>query len=434
LILQDEIVWKHEVLIEFSVENYKSFKERIEFSMLATEDSNHSDRVFKLPFEDGSMVLPIASIYGGNASGKSNFVSALKTLQFIVLNDQVPHVDPFILETGYSEKETTFDIKILIDKIVYRYTVSTAKAKIIKERLAKVNGSNNEDRLYMRDGHKIDSGKLDDQQTERIKFLINNSVTPDNQTFLKRVAAFGIFNCIWEWFKDSLLIIDSSFNNIINEENVYANDINDQLNEILFDIDTGISRIGKKEVNVELDSKTVAQIYNGKTLKLDVLGNGGYIRIRNEKGKIVSELFGTFHVNQMEEEIFLGLMRESDGSKRVISLLPAFIKIMFPNSNKLLLIDEFDRGLHTELTSSLIERYLNECRTKNTRSQLIITTHDVQLLDLNIFRRDEVWFMERKRGGISDMFPLCSFKDNGKDMKEYLQGKFGGIPKTTHFI
>lgn len=122
---------------------------------------------------------------------------------------------------------------------------------------------------------------------------------------------------------------------------------------------------------------------------------------------------------------------ESDGSQRVIDLLPAFLTISEPSSNKIYVIDELDRSLHTLLTRQLLELYLSNCSV-NTRSQMLFTTHDVQLMDQELFRRDEMWVAERNAFGSSTLIPFSSYKEvrYDKDIrKSYLQGRMGGIPR-----
>jgi AAA15 family ATPase/GTPase len=125
------------------------------------------------------------------------------------------------------------------------------------------------------------------------------------------------------------------------------------------------------------------------------------------------------------------MRQESDGSLRVIDLLPAFLKLMEHGSEKVFVIDELDRSLHTVLTRALLDMYLG-CCSPDTRAQLLITSHDAMLFDQNIFRRDEIWITERNRIGVSSLYSLCEYKDvrYDKDVRRsYLQGRFGGIPR-----
>ena len=125
------------------------------------------------------------------------------------------------------------------------------------------------------------------------------------------------------------------------------------------------------------------------------------------------------------------MSQESDGSQRVIDLLPAFLMISAAKSRKVFVIDEVDRSLHTLLTKRLLETYLSSCSAES-RAQLLFTTHNVLLMDQRLLRRDEMWVTERNADGVSSLFSFSEYKDvrYDKDIrKSYLQGRLGGVPR-----
>jgi AAA15 family ATPase/GTPase len=129
-------------------------------------------------------------------------------------------------------------------------------------------------------------------------------------------------------------------------------------------------------------------------------------------------------------EIPFEIRQEADGSRRIIDLLPAFLDLSNPGSKRVTIIDELDRSLHTLLTRHMIESYLS-CCTPESRSQLLLTTHDALLMDQQLFRRDEIWVAERDVEGNSTLTPFSEFRDvrYDKDIrKSYLRGRLGGIP------
>jgi AAA15 family ATPase/GTPase len=139
----------------------------------------------------------------------------------------------------------------------------------------------------------------------------------------------------------------------------------------------------------------------------------------------------TYHPNTDGSEAKFEMRHESDGSQRVIDLLPAFLELSARVSRKVCVIDEVDRSLHTLLTRRLLEAYLSKCSTE-TRSQLLLTTHDVLLMDQQLLRRDELWVTERDASGASTLLSFSEYKDvrYDKDIrKSYLQGRLGGIPR-----
>jgi AAA15 family ATPase/GTPase len=125
------------------------------------------------------------------------------------------------------------------------------------------------------------------------------------------------------------------------------------------------------------------------------------------------------------------MQQESDGSKRVIALLPAFLDLTAKGCEKVYVIDEVDRSLHTILSRRLLEAYLDSCSAKS-RAQLLLTTHDVILMDQDILRRDEMWVAERDDLGASSLISFNEYKDIRYDKdtrKSYMQGRLGGIPQ-----
>lgn len=125
------------------------------------------------------------------------------------------------------------------------------------------------------------------------------------------------------------------------------------------------------------------------------------------------------------------MSQESDGSQRLIDLLPAFVDLGNDDARSVYVIDELDRSLHALLTRRLLEDYLST-RSTGTRTQLLLSTHDVLLMDQRWLRRDEMWVTERDAAGASNLFSFNEYRDvrSDKDIrKSYLQGRLGGIPR-----
>ena len=144
----------------------------------------------------------------------------------------------------------------------------------------------------------------------------------------------------------------------------------------------------------------------------------------------------SYHENENGEEIQFDIGKESDGTMRLLELLPAFLLCEMPSRVKsksymVVFIDELDRSLHYLLLRRLLERMLSSCNA-DSRSQLIFTTHDLLLMDQELLRRDEMLFVERDDFGVSSVIPLNEYKGVRLDKdirKSYIQGRFGGIPK-----
>lgn len=148
-------------------------------------------------------------------------------------------------------------------------------------------------------------------------------------------------------------------------------------------------------------------------------------------GALIAKKLMTYHPKTDGTQARFEIRQESDGSQRVIDLLSAFLELSAQVSKKVYVIDDLDRGLHMLLTCRLIEFYFKGC-SKDTRSQLLLSTHDVLFMDQQLLRRDEMWVAERDLTEASNLLSFSEFKDfrNDKDIrKSYLQGRLGGIPR-----
>ena len=136
----------------------------------------------------------------------------------------------------------------------------------------------------------------------------------------------------------------------------------------------------------------------------------------------------TKHRHEAGQLVDFAIDEESDGTQRLINLIPALF-ILKKNPENVIFLDELDRRLHPLLSRQFLEFSLH-CKTQESRNQLIFTTHDTNLLDLDLLRRDEIWFVEKNSKGASHLYSLAEFKikPDLKIEKGYLNGRFGAIP------
>ena len=265
--------------------------------------------------------------------------------------------------------------------------------------------------------------------------------TRDNQLFLTNSVSQKIdaFKPVYDWFKDTLELIapDSRFElfeQFLDEGHpLYAT-----MNKMLSQLDTGISHLGGEEIPFEnlplpepIKMKLREELAEDTTVRLlPEPGNERFV-VTRKNGELISKKLVTYHLNSDGSETKFDMRQESDGSQRVIDLLPAFLELSAAQSQKVYVIDEVDRSLHTLLIRRLLEDYLAKC-SHNSRSQLLFTTHNVLLMDQDLLRRDEMWIAERNAEGISSLLSFSEYKDvrYDKDIrKSYLQGRLGGIPR-----
>jgi uncharacterized protein len=431
------------MLIRFSIENWMSFQSRATFTLVASRERQHGERIPKIPkFNLG--ILPIAAVYGGNASGKTNLFKALDFAKKLVVKGTQPSslipVEPFKLDSAQKQDQPShFDFELLIDETIYAFSFSTTRNGIVEEKLVNVLGTS-ERVLYHR---KDDKPNFDASLKSNKSLQFAFKGTRDNQLFLTNTISQKIeeFKPVYDWFKDTLELIapDSrfeSFEQFLDEDHpLYAT-----MNRMLPQLDTGIAHLGGESVPFEslpetLKERLKAELVEGNTVRLLA---GPMIERLNERfvvtrknGELIAKKLVTFHLDSNGKEIKFEMRQESDGSQRIIDLLPAFLEIAELDSNKVYVIDEVDRSLHTLLIRRLLEAYLSTC-SNSSRSQLLFTTHNVLLMDQDLLRRDEMWITERSSQGTSSLLSFSEYKDvrSDKDIKKsYLQGRLGGIPR-----
>ncbi len=428
------------MLIKFTIENWMSFRESATFSMVASRERQHGDRISRVK-KYQMRVLPVAAVYGGNASGKTNFFKALSFAKNLVIKGTQPDgmipVESCRIDPNGTTRPSRFVFELLVNETVYEFRFAVSRKEVLEEKLTEVS-SVSERVLYERIGNEI----LFEKSLKKDLFL--NFVfqgTRDNQLFLTNSVNQKVenFKAIYGWFRDNLVLIapDSRFEpfeQFIQEDHpLYIT-----MNEMLPKLDAGIAHLGGEDVPFDnlplpepLRAKLQEDVAEGKTVRLLTGPMADRFVITRKDGELTAKKLVTYHQLEDGRKIKFEMRQESDGSQRVIDLLPAFLSAAATDSSKVYVIDEVDRSLHTLLIRQLLEGYLS-CSGTDTRSQLLFTTHDVLLMDQKLFRRDEMWVVERTPRGESSLVSFSEYKDvrYDKDIrKSYLQGRLGGVPR-----
>ncbi len=428
------------MLIRFSIKNWMSFKDETCFSMIASPERQHKERLPNLD-KYKMKILPIAAIYGGNASGKTNFFRALNFAKRLIVQgtqiDGLIAYEPFQLDDGSTEKPSCFCFEILTENDIYEYSFAVTKKTVIEEKLTQIRSTSEKTLYHRHDGKPHFHPTL--QKNKRLEIVFEG--TRDNQLFLNNAISQKVedFRPVYDWFNNTLNLIAPDtrfglFEQFLNEDSFLYT----KMNEMLRQLDTGITRLASEEISFEnsplpksLKVKLQEEVKEGASVHLFNESMNERFVITRKNGELIAKKLFTYHSKADGTEAKFEMRYESDGSQRIIDLLPGFLDIAESGSKKVYIIDELDRSLHTNLTRSLIEGYLSSC-SENSRSQLLMTTHDVLLMDQHLLRRDEMWVSERDTSGISKLFSFSEFKDvrYDKDIrKSYLQGRLGGVPK-----
>jgi AAA15 family ATPase/GTPase len=429
------------MLIRYTFKNWLSFREEATFSMVASKELQHNDRLARVNKFD-LRLLPTAAIYGGNASGKTNFVRSLLFVKNLIVRGTQPDapipVSPFLLDPEAEKEPCTFQFELLIDDLVYDFSFSVMGRSVIEEKLVRVNSAS-ETVLYHRQGQKLTAlhGSLKPKDFYRFAF----QGTRENQLYLTNAVSQNVveFRPVYDWFKNSLMLVTPDFP-VQNFEEKLEDEalLNEAMGLSLSQLDTGIDELATESVPLEslpapkqVLSMAATAVQSGVPYRIQFKDPNERYVVTREGGEVVARKVISLHTRSDGAKVKFDLNQESTGTQRMIDLLPAFIDVASKDSSKVFVIDELDRSMHTLLTRQLLESYLAS-RDASSRSQLIFTTHDVLLMDQDLLRRDEMWVAERDAQGQSQLFSFAEYKElrNDTDIrKRYLQGRLGGTPQ-----
>lgn len=433
------------MLIRFVVSNYLSIGEMVEFNMLTGPYKTHinhvaSSRKIKL--------LKAAAIYGANGAGKSSLIKALETLRDILVEDErVPASTKSLtyrLSDKYDKEPIVFDIEFSHKKKYFGYTLKFKDGIILEESLYEL-GFAKEDKLIFERTYSSRLSKSAIQIGDKynkseknkllIKLLEDNLLLNDKPLLcMYKVLKIANITAAATWFQNNLKIIfpESKFGGL-----VYAlssvEHFKPLANKMLNSFDTGVCEIGVEDVDFDdyfgkENNKIKVELLNrlNKGIEQVVIPgpNGGLLATLVD-GKAVIKQPCTYHYNDENRKIHFDITEESDGTQRLLDIIPAIDMLL--NGEVTIIIDEIDRSIHPKLLKDVIAKLLSS--ETDLRGQIIFTTHECNLLDFNLFRQDEIWFVEKHQGN-TVLYPLTDFRPR-QDLdiaKGYLKGRFGAIP------
>ena len=422
------------MLIEFSVANFRSFKDRATLSMEAGPDDwleeTHVARV------DQRRLVRTAAIYGANAGGKSNFLAAMATFRDFVKNsskslqlgDRIP-VMPFRLHAESERAPSHFEAVFLHNGTRYRYGFEATPEAITSEWLFSQRDSIRETTLFTREGAQIEMGEAfrEGRPVEKL--------TRPNALFLSVVAQFNgeIAGSIVGWmnqFRNISGIHDQAtlgFTLMLLSDPKSAPDYASRILSLVKQADLGIENLHRRELPPD---KMASVIPPGipeaiRTQLLNSTGTGAFtVSTSHRKFGPDGAPIGNVEFDFESEE--------SAGTQKFIALTGPFLHTL--NEGSILFVDELEARLHPLLTKALVDLFNGPANRKN--AQLIYATHDEGLLDSKRARRDQIWFVEKDHFGASRLYCLDEFKGVRKEAKfskEYLLGQFGGVPRLGDF-
>ncbi len=441
------------MLIRFTVENFLSFKDEVEFSMVAGRTRKHNDHIITSGKRDDIRLLKTGVIYGANASGKSNLIKAMAFARELIVRGtrakQTIPVTPYRFDSSTKNKHSKWQFEFKCNPSAYIYGFELDKRQIYSEWLYEIRPAS-EKMLFERetdlDGRtKIKFGNISLTAEQGETFLdFTAKGTRPNQLFLTESMERNIsyFEHIYNWFDDSLVLIfpeskpedfgikfasnpkfQQGFRELINVFDLGIDDIVFQ--PIDFDSELPLPPAIKQQIKLDLD-KFLHNSDSSTVFQIKGLNN---ILFVIEDGNINTYKFVTVHhIKHEDRNAHFEMSQESDGTQRLFEIIPALLELLSPAHERVFVIDELDRRLHAHISYNILDIFLTN--SVNNSSQLIVTTHESSLLDLDLLRRDEIWFIEKDRTGASSVYSLEEFAPRF-DMdieKGYLNGRFGAIP------
>lgn len=419
------------MLIEFSVANYRSFKERATLSMVAANLSSldkdlDNNCVFAGPGD--LRLLTSTVIYGANASGKSNLLSALSLMRRLVLTssretqiaDRID-VEPFQLAPETAGEPTLFEAVFILDGTRYRYGFEVTPREVVSEWLYYV-PSIKEARLFEREGQKIVVGRAFREGRGLV------SRTRENALFLSVVAQFNgrTAESILRWFGSIKggdaypARILSDFMPAIFERDISVGECREEVFQLIKLLDLGIEEISLK--HTPFNEETIPQFVPDELRR---------IFIEHSPKEVVK--VGTIHHSYDADGKQVGAVafdleqQESTGTRKLTMMAPAIVCSL--KRGHLVVADELDSSLHPTMLRHIIGLF-NNSETNPNHAQLIFSTQDTSILNNRTFRRDQIWFTEKNRYGATSLYSLAEFKvrNDASYSKDYIRGKYGAVP------
>jgi AAA15 family ATPase/GTPase len=413
------------VLLRFRIENFRALRDEQEVSFIAADLSEPQAETFRVE-SLGSDVLPVVAIYGANASGKSSVLMALDFLCTAVRESHrswppdggVPR-EPFLLDGTSRDKPSLFEIDFMLDSTRYQYGFVVDSQRVVEEWLS----------AYPR-GKKQAWFVRDAAHDPEIRF--SRSLGGENEAIRRLTRANSLFlsaaaqnnhprlTPVYNWLAHGVLFASSEDRDelLVRAANVSQRpEFRDAMLALLRASDLGIS-----DVALERESAHTAIVrFTAERDRSDLRSMDTI-----ERDHLLSRL-SLVHEAVGGSGVGLPFRAESAGTRALFALAGAIVQAIA--SGVVLCIDEIDSSLHPLLVLEVIKLF--QSRTTNPkRAQLLFNTHDTNILDSGVLRRDQLWFTEKDATGASHVYPLTDYRPRKQEniKRGYLQGRYGAVP------
>jgi AAA15 family ATPase/GTPase len=415
------------MLIEFRVSNFRSIRDEQVLSLVAAKDPTLQETHTRpTGIKAVPALLQSAAIYGPNAGGKSNLIKALQYMRAVVMESaavvkpgQTYNVQTFRLDAEFVTKPTEFEITLIIDGARYQYGFAMTPSRIVSEHLLVYKAF--KPQSWFRRYHDEDSDQDVYEFGAGLKGqkAVWQEATRPNSLFLSMAAQLNSESLrpVFNWFAEHLVIFNevTALNPGVTIAQLQQTEGKQAICDFLSAADISLA-------DIEVISKKLP----GQSLRFDMAA--GKTEVHPHEMEHNELKF--HHVTARGEAVF-DLSDESSGTRNLLFMTGPVLDIV--RKGLTLVIDELDTSLHTMLVRHLV-RLFHDPTINQHGAQLIFTTHDTSLLDATgLFRRDQIWFVEKDNDQASHLYPLSDFSPRKNEALErgYLMGRYGGLPLVT---
>ena len=418
------------MFIEFNVTNYRSIRETQTISMVASKYYNELDEMncFDSGVTGLQKMLRSAVLYGPNAAGKSNLFRALHFMQSFVLEShslqegQTIKTVPFALNERSQNEPSEFEIFFLQDNVRYQYGFAANRMRVTKEWLLafpegkaqrwyerEYDATEDKDKWYF--GSKFSGRRQLWQEATRKNALFLSTAIQLNNEQLKPV---------FSWFQNKLVSIlpGTPINLKFSIDQCASAEGTLRIMDFMNSADIGISGIEVKKIPIPPMKSEMLPPDMPQPIKEKIL--------LEMQGKELPDI-QFLHKMDTGESVPFRFSDESDGTKRLFAFAGPWLDVLA--KGRILFVDELGTSLHPLMVRFLLGLIQNQ-EINRYNAQLIFTTHDTSVLDTDILRRDQIWFVEKDPKQASRLYPLSDFKPRQGEALEkgYLKGRYGALP------
>ena len=415
------------MLLDIEIKNLKSFKNQTIFSMEAEnkiEDRNSFEvEVGKEKFE----LLKTAVLFGGNASGKSNFTSVLSIFRYYLFNKGIEKYNKEGFRFGEEDKNSTIKVRNVVDDKIYEYIleINFNTKKIIKEKLYIT--ALERKLVFERENNKI--VKYDKEVFSEYEITIGfiNETLTDSDSVISRIIEWRVPEEIEKY----IFYIDK----------IKINNYSDDLGKYIYENKNNKKLVIEflKKIGIIVNDIEVYREKNEFFLKNIRESKEFQILSEKEQEKLLSQIAYIYRIHfvyedNQKQKYKLEYYEQSAGTQKILSMFFPIYNLL--NNGGVMIIDELDITLHYSLIKEIIKMF-NSVEYNRKNAQLIFTTHNLLLLDFNLFREDQIWFLENNDVSTgTELYSLSDIEGYEKNkylLRDYLNGNFGGIPKLKDF-